>query len=197
MQRTRGLSETKIRETIDELIEASVEPTTTSIRNRLGTGSYTTISTALEKWRVEVAAREQSNIPAVPPALRSKLESLWQEAVTVAQASHEVERSGFVADRSEWQRERAELVNEVARLESIVSEQREGIEALSDVRAECVELQSELVRERDRNNLTTEAANSEIARLRSDLARQVEKVGELSERAARAETELRMVNTET
>lgn len=194
---SRGLSEAQIREAIDELVGANQEPTTTKIRNLMGTGSFTTIGAVLTKWRAEQNAAVESQTPAMPEPLHRHFSQVWQAACKLAAELHDSERTGFAAERSSWQTERQELEAEISRLETLAAEQEERLET-----AHLTEQhQSQLLVDRDKQlgaiSLRNESLGLEVERLRAEAAQSIEQIAALSERAARAETRLEQFDCKT
>ena len=120
---SRGVSEAQIREAIVELVDNHQEPTTTKIRNLLGTGSFTTIGAVL----TTMASRTGScHAVTDPPDPRGRWPSIFvasgRKPVKSAADAHESERTGFRTARSHWEGERKELQTEISRLETLVAE---------------------------------------------------------------------------
>ena len=89
-----GVGTEKIIEVIRELEAAGREPTATSVRERLGSGSYTTIAAVLADWRREKASETRAQIPEPPDAVRQLFTQLWAEAWKAALNQSESTASG-------------------------------------------------------------------------------------------------------
>ena len=76
-----GISYNDVKQAIDEMQSEGLNPTIAGLRERLGTGSFTTISEHLKRWRVE---RQQKPMiaggTAAPDNLNSMVQAVWQQA---------------------------------------------------------------------------------------------------------------------
>lgn len=184
-----GIEPERVAEVIAELESQGVEPTVTAIRDRLGTGSYSTIGAVLTDWRQGKAKQARPAIPEAPHSVRNLAQQLWAEAWNTATRVHEPERQAFARERQENEQGKKEMVSEIARLEG-------EVETAKEAGAHTAQA---LTEERDKLNgdvhtlrvalATTEGALSE-ARKQADEVK--ERSRELSERliveAAKAQT---------
>lgn len=80
MART-GISYDEVKLAIDEMLAEGLNPTIAGLREKLGTGSFTTISEHLKRWRGE---RQEKPVAATgtptPETLSGMMQSLWQQA---------------------------------------------------------------------------------------------------------------------
>src|SRR5512135_759977 len=120
-----GVGTEKIIQVIREVEAAGREPTATSVRERLGSGSYTTIAAVLADWRREKASQLQAEIPEPPEGLRYLFTQLWAEAWKAALNVHEPERQAFARAREQQERIDSEMVAEIARLEGELERETE------------------------------------------------------------------------
>src|SRR5512135_2064168 len=112
-----GVGTEKIIQVIREVEAAGREPTATSVRERLGSGSYTTIAAVLADLRREKASQMRAEIPEPPEGLRHLFTQLWAEAWKAALNVHEPERQAFARARAEHGQITSEMAAEIARLE--------------------------------------------------------------------------------
>src|SRR5512135_3019147 len=91
----------KVREAIKVLEAEKKEVNAIAIRERLGSGSYSTITAVLAAWRREQAAAVRPIIPEMPDALTHLLRHLWEEAWKAADSVHESEREGREREKIE------------------------------------------------------------------------------------------------
>ena len=75
-----GIEPGKIRDVIRELDAEGKAISVTSIRERLGSGSYSTFSAVLAEWRKERAKAVLPTVPAIPEGVTHLVEHLWAEA---------------------------------------------------------------------------------------------------------------------
>ena len=185
-----GITTEKIREVIGELEAEGKAVSVTSIRERLGSGSYSTIGAVLAEWRKERAEAVLPTVPAVPEAVSHLVRQLWTEAWKAADANHEPEREKFQRERAEQERLRAEMAQEIARLEAELS--RVEAERESD-RAALAKAGEELERERverAKAESTARTLEAELTELRVESRKALETVTSWVERASRAEARL-------
>jgi hypothetical protein len=194
---TRGITEKQIRDAIEQLLDDSQEPTTTRIRGVLGTGSYTTIGAALAKWRGEQDAAHQSRVPSVPDSVKQLFHRLWLEACRSADDGHEVERTGFRAERHAWDQAQAELAAEIARLEAQTAEQFEKLNECDTAQGHLTDLLSDCEQKCAVTNGRIESLDEENNRLRNEQQRLTAQLASISERAATAETLLKQSKANT
>ena len=79
-----GVSADQIAEVICELDAAGREVTVTAVRERLGSGSFTTIGAALNEWRREQAQATRPVVPKPPESLLVLWRQLWSEPSSAA-----------------------------------------------------------------------------------------------------------------
>ena len=107
-----GIEPNKIRDVISKLDAEGKAISVTSIRERLGSGSYSTFSAVLAEWRKERAKAVLPTVPAIPEGVTHLVEHLWAEAWKAADGVHEPEREKFQRERAEHERLRAEMGQE-------------------------------------------------------------------------------------
>ena len=112
-----GIEQGKIRDVIDELDAEGKAISVTSIRERLGSGSYSTIGAVLAAWRKERAKAVLPNVPAIPEGVSRLVGNLRAEAWKAADSNYEPERQTFQRERAEHERLRGEMAEEITRLE--------------------------------------------------------------------------------
>lgn len=80
-----GIQYTDVKHTAIQLLAQGMAPSVQKIRDKLGTGSNTTIAEHLQTWREEYASQAIHHLPAnMPPELISATEVLWQTAMEQA-----------------------------------------------------------------------------------------------------------------
>lgn len=105
----------------DELATGGRPPTLAAVRERLGKGSYTDISAAMQLWRAQRQASAAPLREPAPAALTERLAGfaaeLWAEALELANARLQGERESLEQARAETERTRreaAELADQLA-----------------------------------------------------------------------------------
>ena len=120
------------------------EPTATSVRERLGSGSYTTIAAVLTDWRREKASETRAQTPEPPDAVRHLMTHFWGEAWKAAMNVHEPERQAFARERQDHDRVKSEMVAEITRLEgALVSEKEQAARTMEGLQGQLTALAEE------------------------------------------------------
>ena len=163
-----GIERGKIRKVISELDAEGKAVSVTSIRERLGSGSYSTFSAVLAEWRKERAEAVLPTVPAIPEGVSHLVGHLWAEAWKAADSIFDPERQAFQRERAEHEQLRAEKDQEIARLEaelSRVEAERESARAALTKAGE--ELERERV-ERAKAESTASTLQAELTKLRDE-----------------------------
>ena len=192
-----GITAEQILQTIQQLESEGTEATVTAIRERLGTGSFTTISQVLQTWRQERARISRPPVPEVPDQVAGLFRQLWAESWRAADAVAATEREAAAQERAAYEAQTQEMQNEIAGLEQAIAslqsqtdqlaaEHAETNRALQTARVEHAQaaasvalLQEELTQLRAGNLQIIEAGQKASAELATWI-----------ERATRAETRL-------
>lgn len=174
-----GVGAEKIVEVIREMEAEGREPTVTGVRERLGSGSFSTIGAVLSDWRRQRASEALPTVPEPPESVRLAFGHAWSEAWTAANKVLEPERQGFARERQEHERARSELLAEIARLEAELEEEKErGAGAARDLAAERDACRDEA----ERGRAALAAAEGALAEARRQVEREQGRSQELSER---------------
>ena len=190
-----GITETEIVEAIHALQAEGTGITVQAIRSKLGTGSYTTIQVALERWR-----NSQTGVgiamPEIPERIAGLSRLLWAETWKEALKHWETEKAAFGEERQKFEALRADMTAEMTRLESDLAKATTDRDALEHRLKASDETIQEL-----KLMLTTEkgqrqSLESEIARLTQECALSREESKVWIERACRAEGRLEERNNE-
>lgn len=142
----------------DALQEAGEAPTLVAVRERVGGGSYTTISEAMKKWR---KAKETPPVPQggpVPEGLQKRgeewLRTLWGEAYVQAQEKLQAERKELESAHAVMEQERVETLKLAdalsAELETRVQQLAEKEALLTQQKERILRLQAEAKEARER-----------------------------------------------
>lgn len=78
-----------------ELLKQGIKPTQQNVRERIGTGSITTINKALNEWWQDLGAelKRQQEVPELPADVAERMQELWGCAVSAANSALEKRRS--------------------------------------------------------------------------------------------------------
>jgi chromosome segregation ATPase len=93
-----------------------------AVRERIGSGSFSTINTHLADWKAENAAQGPADIPAMPEKVQEAFTRIWATAARSAQEDVETQREALEAMRREMDKERAAMAEEIERLEKALEE---------------------------------------------------------------------------
>ncbi len=188
-----GIAPTQIEEVINQLAAEGGEVTVTAIRQRLGSGSYSTIGAVLNEWRQEQAKAARPAIPEPPESLNHLLRHLWAEAWKTADSTYEPERQGFARERQEQERVKLEMTAEIDRLE-------QELEQIAAERDTCRAAQAKhhqeleaIQRELAKATGAVELLQPEVERLRAEGQKNLELFTAWVERATKAETRLQEI----
>jgi len=154
-----GVSDSEVREAIEALQAEGGAVTMTGIRDRLGTGSYGTISRILFNWREEQKSVKQALTPDPPDVVSALMRRLWEEAYGAAEKQHDAEREAFAQQQAQFRRTEKELLDAITALENKAQQLESTNSNLSE----------ELARTLD----GLKAANLKLDSVRDDLTRTV------------------------
>lgn len=111
----QGIQETQVFQTAETLINGhNREPTVQAIREKLGAGSYVTISKHLKKWR-EIRAKEST--PPTPNEILALTRQIWVKACQDATTSLDEKKQAFNVEKENWNYEREKMLQEIDKLE--------------------------------------------------------------------------------
>ena len=97
-----GVTPDQILQTIQQLESEGNEASVTAIRERLGTGSFTTISQVLQNWRQERERTSRPPVPEVPDHVAGLFRQLWAESWRAADAVAATERDAAAQERATY-----------------------------------------------------------------------------------------------
>lgn len=130
MART-GIDKPQVFEAAAALSEEGTRPTVQALRERIGSGSYSTISAHLAEWKAQHARPVNENIPPIPEGVQSAFARVWATAAKAAQDTLAQQREAFEVLRREMDSERADMAAEIKRLEAVLEEQARSGEKLT------------------------------------------------------------------
>ena len=172
----------KVFEAADALLQAGVRPTQQNVREHIGSGSITTINSALNLWWASLSERlyRKDQHPELPEPVITAANQLWDQAL--AYAHHALKR------------ERDEI-------EQLIKERKkEGVEQLEVLRASVDRLQAQNLDIRSSNDelrnqvqqlnqklLESESQLIRASSERDDFRRQVRQLEIVQERGAKGE----------
>jgi uncharacterized protein (DUF3084 family) len=171
----------------DELKTQGLKPTLAEVREVLGAGSYSTISTGMRKWRAH--ANNKHAGMEVPEPIQQELTKAGCELWTVAQRLAEAAWNG---EREEMLRAQADLEREQSEAAEVASQATREVETLTARLAQLTDQLERVLQERDILTADLQQLGTEhlilIARLADqerhlcDLNAELSRVNELSSR---------------
>jgi len=169
----------RIHEVANKLHESGVKPTLAAVREKLGGGSFTTISEAMKTWRAQVQEEHELALVQVPAALDERMEQLKRAAWEVAQQEAEnrlkSEREALVVQRQELDAQLAEAHQVVEVLER-EAEARDL--AITELKSERDALEEDLAK----TSFESERLAKEVSKLKEKQAKDEVKLAELNEK---------------
>ena len=121
----------------DELHEDGIKPTLANVRKRLGGGSFTTISDAMQSWRKEHKEEQQLQQVELPTTISDRLQALgadlWQTAIDIANDRLSKERDALEVIKAKAQQDVDEYAESVKTLESEQKELLQQLDELNDI----------------------------------------------------------------
>ena len=127
-----GISQEQVFEAIEGLMQDNHPVTVSSVRDKLGSGSYSTISTHLAAWRKVNEGRKASDYPDMPDTVDKAFKQVWAMAWKTSQDSIQAEREALALARKKMELESKDLEDEIARLEAENIAQADKIKKADD-----------------------------------------------------------------
>lgn len=192
MART-GISEQQVIQAAEALLQGGQAVTVSSVREAIGSGSFSTINGFLAKWKESNADRRPADVPDMPDGVSRAMRQLWAAAWKEGQDGIKAEREALEAARRDMERERRDMAHEIARLETETAAQAEELAKLTealDHKSHSLELAEHAVNdlkiENARLDERAKAAETRAAELRDELARVHARFQELANQAKAA-----------
>lgn len=184
-----GITDTEVTDAINALQAEGVAITVQSVRAKLGTGSYTTIQAALDRWRSKQT--EVSNAtPEMPEKVLSLSRLVWAEAWKEASKNFETEKAAFVEERQRFETLRTDMTTEINRLESELAKVTTDCQSLTERLTTSEETTQTLKLTLTKEEGQRQTLESEVSRLTQECVTLREESKTWIERASRAEGRL-------
>lgn len=155
-----AITREQILETANQLASENIKPTQTNVRERLGGGSFTTISEVLREWRQEQETVTQLQAVVIPHHITERTQTLMAQIWETAQA--------IASER--LANEREALAHKEALINAEIDESNKIIETLENEQAE---LTAQLDTLNNDNSLLTHK-NNELENLTNSLKTQLQ-----------------------
>ncbi len=184
----KGITKEQIFEAATSLQEAGMAPTVQAVRERIGSGSYSTINTHLPDWRKEHAEEALVNIPEIPEKIMTAFNQVWTGAIKSAQDDVETQRQALEAMRREMDKENVGMAAEIKRLETEQEETDGKLETVTqeliDTRAGKASAEEQIINlqiENARLDERAKATEEQVINHREQLSRLQEQFAELAQ----------------
>lgn len=189
----QGITAQQVYETAEHLIENGQPVTVPAIREVLGTGSFSTISAHLAKWKEAGGSRRPvADVPEMPDPVERAARAFWATAWKDAQGDLHREREALDLTRREMEREKGDMAAEILRLETengtlsdTLARLQHDLEEQTAARATAEATTSALRIENARLDERAKAADALTEELRGELKEVHARFRELSERVTR------------
>jgi chromosome segregation ATPase len=117
-----GITREQVFEAAEALLLEGQAPTVVGVRTRLGGGSPNTVAPWLAEWKAQSETKKVDALPPLPEPVESAMRQVWGAAWKGAQVQLEAEREALGNVRKDIERERAEMLAEIQRLDSALDE---------------------------------------------------------------------------
>ena len=150
----------KVYEIADDLLRQGIKPTQQNVRDRLGSGSLTTINKALNEWWSGLGRRidAQASGYDLPEPVIKLASKIWNDAIAYASRASESKHKEADREREKLASDLAiidsKYSNQIIDLNNIISERNSEIHSL---KIELKQLDSALNEERDQSYKTAKA----------------------------------------
>jgi hypothetical protein len=126
-----GISEQQVFDAAEQLLQEGQPVTVSAVRETIGSGSFSTISGMLAKWKEANDNRRPADAPDMPESVSRAMRQLWTTAWKETQSGIKAEREALEAARRDMERQSRDMANEIARLEAENAAQGEEIARLT------------------------------------------------------------------
>lgn len=129
-----GITEQQVFEAAESLVAQGLTPTVPLVREKLGVGSFSTVSAHLATWKKDrsIAVATVSDVPEKVQALFQQVaQQVWSLAFQTAQQDLDTQRLALESMRRELEQERAQMAGEIQRLEHTLDAAIVQVESLN------------------------------------------------------------------
>ena len=150
----------KVAEIADELLRQGIKPTQQNVRDRLGSGSLTTINKALNEWWSGLGQRldAQTSGYDLPEPVIKLASKIWSDAIAYANRATESKNTEAELERKKLSDELATIdakySAQIIDLNRIISDRNSDIKSLTN---ELKQSAIDLIEERERSYKTSQA----------------------------------------
>jgi len=127
-----GVTREQVFDIADAIAREGQTPTVVAVRTRLGGGSPNNITRWLSEWKELHEAEKPEALPPLPDAVESAMRQVWGAAWKGSQEQIEAEREALGTARKDIEKERAEMLSEIERLDGDLAEARAQIQGTNE-----------------------------------------------------------------
>lgn len=176
-----GITQDDVFTTATALEEEGTSPTVNAVRERLGTGSFSTITNHLEAWRLQ-RTHNPLNVPVMPERVERAFHQAWSVAARTAWEGLEEERETLRRKATESESNQRDMTAEIERLEQLVDE--------ADRKTKAADA------ERGALNKTLLERDEALSRLKIEAARMEERLQAAQQRGEEIKVQLEQLQQE-
>lgn len=180
-------------EAADALVESGMRPTLQNVRDKLGGGSFSTLSKFMEEYRAQAAAKSHPIKEPAPEAISEQLGAvaaeIWATALSLANARLSAEREGLEQARAELEQSQAEAIE----LADQLSDENEQLKSSLFEREHLIKTLTAQVSELTSNAQKDAAQYTE---LKAEADKAQVKIGEIEKRVSDYKERLEQQKTE-
>jgi DNA repair exonuclease SbcCD ATPase subunit len=192
-----GIAKEQVFDAADALSREGQAPTVVAVRTRLGGGSPNNITRWLSEWKELHEAEKPEALPPLPEAVESAMRQVWGAAWKGSQEQLEAEREALATARKDIEKERAEMLSEIERLdgdlETARTENQRMLDSLDAERRAHDQTKAEVREARtlaDERSKRIEAQDNELRDIRRQLSEASARVSRLEAEIAHAREDL-------
>lgn len=184
-----GITREQVFAAADTLAQEGQNPTVVAVRTALGGGSPNTITPLLAEWKAtHETGRAAETMPAPPKPVEMAMNQVWGAAWQEAQSQLEGEREALSIARKEMEKERAEMLAEIGRMDSGMDEIREALRIERSTHEQTKGKTGKAQALAEERKTRIEAQDRDLREIRQELSEASAQVATLTERAAQADT---------
>jgi regulator of replication initiation timing len=128
-----GITQEQVNDTANTLINEGIAVTVQSLRDRLASGSFSTLSKYLSVWKTERDKTSKTTVPEPPALIEKAFKQVWAMAWQATQDEVKAERDGLETTRKQFEFEKTELLSEVTHLETQLDSKEQETEELKQL----------------------------------------------------------------
>ena len=110
-----GVNQKDVNIAASELFREGKPVTITTVRERIGSGSFSTVSKYLANWKVDQG--KQENIPPISELYQKQMSEIWALVHSEIEKTFEEKRLEMEKEKIKWEEEKKSFLHEIEKLE--------------------------------------------------------------------------------